>query len=156
MPNVNVGRITGAHGLKGDVKVEVLTDFIDRFQVGRRLRLKRRWVTVERARFQGSRLILKLSGVDSVDLAETLPGETLEAPYEPPELDEDEFLTADLIGLKVVTVEGVEIGVVADVLRMPAHDVIVVGERMIPAVKQFVKGVDLAAGTMTVELIEGM
>jgi len=155
--NVRVGRIVGAHGLKGDLKVEILTDFAERLDKGRRLRLKGDWVTVEAARIQKDRLIVHLSGIDKIDDAEALQWEYLEAPVdERPQLDEDEFVTADLIGMTVVTTDGTEIGAVTDVLLMPAHDVLVVGTVMIPAVKRFVKDVNVPDRRITVELIEGM
>jgi 16S rRNA processing protein RimM len=155
--NVRVGRIVGAHGLKGEMKVEVLTDFVEKLEVGRRLRLKNEWVNVTAAREQNGRLLLKLSGVEDVDTAKALFGQYLEVPEgERPELDEDEYISADLVGLSVVTTGGKEIGKVTDVLLMPAHDVLVVGEVMIPAIKQFVKHVDLPNKRIVVELIEGM
>src|SRR5579862_1408199 len=96
--NVRVGRIVGTHGLKGDLKVEILTDFAERLDKGRRLRLKENWVTVETARIQKDRLIVHLSGIDSIDDAEALQWEYLEAPVdERPELEADEYVTADLI-----------------------------------------------------------
>ena len=157
MSNVRVGQIVGTHGLKGDVKVELLTDFIDRLDVGRRLRLKGDWITVRSARLQKDRLILGLVGLDDVDSAQALQWEYLEAPEEErPELDEDEYATADLIGMEVVTTDGEDLGKIDNVLAMPAQDVLVVGSIMIPAVKQFVKSVDIASRRITVELIEGM
>ena len=70
-------------------------------------------------------------------------------------MEENEFFTEDLIGLKVVTTDGQELGVVDDVLGAPAQDILVIGEVMIPAVKEFVKEVDLEAGLIRVELIPG-
>src|SRR5579862_5839076 len=117
MKTVRVGQIVGTHGLKGDMKVELLTDFIDRLDAGRRLRLKGDWVTVESSRLQKDRLILKLSGYNGIDAAQTLQWEYLEAPEEErPELDEDEYATADLIGMEVVTAEGMALGKVENVL----------------------------------------
>jgi 16S rRNA processing protein RimM len=155
--NVRVGRIVGTHGLKGEIKVEVQTDFIERLDVGRRLRLKGDWVTVEHAREHKGKLLLFITGIDHIDKAEALQWEYLESPEaERPELDEDEYVTADLVGLDVFTVSGEGLGPVKDVLLMPAHDVLVVGEILIPAVKHFVKEVDLADKRIVVELIEGM
>ena len=89
--------------------------------------------------------------------AETLQWQYLEIPTPArPELDDDEFLSQDLIGLKVVTTDGKELGEVEDVVVMPAHDVIQVGELLIPAVLEFIKDVDLDSGVMTVQLIPGM
>lgn len=152
-----VGRIVGTRGLKGEMKVEVLTDFLERMDVGRRLRLDGRWVTVENARIHNDRLLLCLSGVNTIEEAEALYRKVLEAPTdERPELEEDEFVTADLIGLNVQTTDGENLGKVDDVLLMPAHDVLQVGEILIPMVKQFVKRVSLEEKLIEVQLIEGM
>ena len=62
----------------------------------------------------------------------------------------------DMIGLKVVTLEGRELGSVDEVLAYPAQDILKIGEVMIPLVKQFVKSVDFEKATITVDLIPGM
>src|SRR5512141_830607 len=93
--SVRVGRIVGARGLRGELKVEVMTEFIERLEAGRRLRLRGDWVTVETARIQNNRLLLKLSGIDTMDQAKDIQWEYLEAPEdERPELEEDEYITA--------------------------------------------------------------
>ena len=154
---VPVGRIVGAFGLKGELKVEPLTDFLERMHKGARLKLKDEWVTVESFRIHKERPLLKLSGIDSMTAAQALQWQELySANTERPPLEEDEFLTEDLIGLKVVTDEGQELGEVDDVLEMPAHDVLKIGELLIPAVKEFVKDIDLDNETITVKLIPGM
>ena len=75
-------------------------------------------------------------------------------------LAEGRFFVHELIGTTVRTEEGEVLGVLTEVLRMPAQDVYVVkgegGEFMIPAVEAFVRAVDVSARTMTVRLIEGM
>ncbi|MDR3692494.1 MAG: ribosome maturation factor RimM [Fimbriimonas sp.] len=157
MTFIQIGQIVGAFGLKGQVKVQPMTDFLDRFKKGSRLRLKGEWVEVESFSIHKGRPLVKLRGIDDVSTAETLQWEYLEtAETGRPELDDDEFLTQDLIGLVVTTVDGILLGKIDDVVTMPAHDVIQIGELLIPAVKEFVKDVDLEAGTMTVELIPGM
>ncbi|MEZ0327200.1 MAG: ribosome maturation factor RimM [Fimbriimonas sp.] len=152
-----VGRIVGAFGLKGELKVDPLTDFVERMHKGSRLRLKDDWVTVESFRIHKGRPLLKLSGIDDVDAAQALQWQELfSAEKATPNLEEDEFLTEDLIGMMVVTTEGQEIGLVDDVLVTPAHDVLVIGPVMIPAVKEFVKQVDLDDDRITVQVIPGM
>ena len=71
-------------------------------------------------------------------------------------MEEDEYLLEDLIGLKVVTVEGEELGVVDAIEDYPAHEILLVGEIMIPLVDEFIKDIDLEDGVMTVKLIYGM
>jgi 16S rRNA processing protein RimM len=134
-----------------------MTDFVDRFEKGSRLRMNDNWVEVESFAIHKDRPLIKLRGIDSVEAAEALQWAFLEAPALAAEdLDDDEYLTEDLIGLTVSTTDGKLIGKIDDVMPMPAHDVLVIGEIMIPAVAEFVKDVDLDAGTMTVQLIPGM
>ena len=152
-----IGQIVGAFGIRGQVKVDPSTDFLDRFAAGSRLRLNGNWVEVETFAVHKKRPLIKLRGIDTTNQAEALQWQYLETPTErKPDLADDEFLSADLVGLKVVTVEGRELGKVTDVIPMPAHDVIQVGELLIPAVVEFVTDVDLDAGIMTVKLIPGM
>jgi len=154
---VKIGQIVGAWGIRGQVKVEPLTEFADRFKIGTRLRLGGHWVTVEDFSVHKGRPLLKLSGVDDMNAAEALQWQYLELEDAPPvELEEDEYLSEDLIGMQVTTTAGEQLGRVDRVLPYPAHDVLQVGEILIPAVKQFVKKVDLKARRIEVELIEGM
>lgn len=134
-----------------------MTDFLERFQKGSKLKLKGEWVEVLDFTIHKNRPHLKLSGINSATAAEQLQWEYLEAPEDDkPELEEDEFFSEDLIGLKVVTVEGRELGEIDDIIPMPAHDVIQIGSLLIPAVREFVKDVDFDTNTMTVKLIPGM
>ena len=80
-----------------------MTSFMERFKKGTRLRLKNEWVTVESYSLHKNRPLLKLSGTNTANEAEKLQWEYLEGSADfTPELDDDEFMTEDLIGLKVV------------------------------------------------------
>ncbi|HZH98741.1 MAG TPA: ribosome maturation factor RimM [Fimbriimonadaceae bacterium] len=154
---MRVGRIVGSFGIKGQVKVEPLTDFPERMSPGARIRLDNDWIEIQKASWHKNQLILTIEGVPDRTAADGLKWKYLEAPAgERPELDEDEYYTVDLINVEVFTAEGEGLGPVDDVIEGPAHDILVVGEIMIPAVKEFVKDVDLEAGRITVELIPGM
>jgi 16S rRNA processing protein RimM len=169
--NLKVGRIVNTHGLKGQLKVEVLTDFEQRLAKGRRVRLKDDWVTIESSQWQNDRMLVKLSGINDIDSARALQWEYLyAAPGEEIELEEDEYFVEDLVGMKVVTTDGDELGEVDAVEAYPAHDILVITSAntsnsklptpnsplMLPFAEQFVKKVDFEAETITVELIEGM
>ncbi len=117
--------------------------------------LRGQWVEVESMSIHKGRPLIKISGIEDLTAAEKLQWEYLEAVGRP-ELDEDEYLAEDLIGLKVVTDTGQELGEVEDVLPYPAQDVLQVGEILIPLIKQFVKKIDPDNGTITVHLIPGM
>ncbi len=156
MDLIPVANIVGTHGLKGYLKLELLTDFPERLGIGSRLRLKDRWCEVEDAVVHKGRLMIKLEGVRDRNAAEALRGQTLEAVDARPELEEDEYMLEDLIGAEVYETDGSLLGTLDDVLAMPAQDVLVVGETMIPFVKEFVKKVDVDQNTITVQLIPGM
>ncbi len=152
---VRVGQIVGSFGLKGKLKVAPETEFLSRFETGSRLRLRGEWVEVESMVIHKGRPLIKLPGIDDPTAAETLKWEYLEA-LGRPEMDEGEYLAEDLIGLKVVTEEGEELGQVDQILAYPAQDLIVVGEIMIPMVDEFVKEIDFDKETIQVHLIPGM
>jgi 16S rRNA processing protein RimM len=154
---VRVGQVVGAFGLKGHLKILPLTDFLERFDVGATLRVREELHEVLENKWHKNQLLLKLSGIDDLTAAESYKWAYLEAiGDERPELDEGEYLTEDLIGMTVSTAEGKLLGQIDDVLEMPAHDVLVVGSIMIPAVKEFVKDVNVEDRTVVVELIPGM
>lgn len=155
---VRVAQIVGPFGIKGQVKLKLLTDFPERFEAGRRLRLADEWVTIEESLVHKNQLVVRLTGVNDRTDAERLQWSYLEAlADERPELeDDDEYFTEDLIGLEVVTTDGRSLGKVDRVDAYPAHDVLVVGNILIPAVKAFVHDIDFDEETITVQLIPGM
>lgn len=154
---IPVGRIVATFGLKGQVKVVPLTDFLERFHTGARFRVQGNWLTLESAALHKHQLLLKFDGIDDISDAEPLRGLVLEVPSSArPQLEEGEYLTSELIGLSVFTTKGEELGAIDRVDRAPAHDLIVVGDIVIPAVKQFVKDVDVKGKRIVVELIPGM
>ena len=105
MPDfIQIGRIVGAFGLKGELKVDPMTDFLDRFQKGSRLRLNGDWVTVESVRMHKGRPLVKLSGIDDATAAEKLQWAYLEGEQQELELDDDEYLAEDLVGMQVFSV----------------------------------------------------
>lgn len=152
---VEVGQIVGSFGLKGQVKVQPSTVFLERFGKGERLLINGEWYEIEKSSIHKNRPLLKLKGIGSVEAAEALKWATLMAVGNP-ELKDGEFLVEDLIGLEVVDQEGRILGPVKEVLNYPAHDLLVVGELLVPLVKEFVKDVDLESRRITVHLIPGM
>jgi len=163
---VTVGRIGRAHGIRGAVVVGVRTDVPElRFVKGARLDTDPAGVgplTVAATRWHSGELLIRFAGIDDRSAAEELRGTWLfvdSATIAPPD-DPDEFNDTDLIGLSVRTLDGADVGTVADVLH-PAQDLLVVKapdgrEIMIPFVKVIVPEVDLKAGTLTIDPPEGL
>jgi 16S rRNA processing protein RimM len=87
-------------------------------------------------------------------------GALLQVPQEIPTDGDDAWYECDLIGMAVVDEHDHELGVLDTIWELPAHSVLVVKqggrELLIPAVKEFVRAVDLAQRRMTVRMIEGL
>ncbi len=155
-PEVTIGTVITPHGIRGELRVKLLTDFPERFE-----ELDEVWVEIpgesgrvmeiESVRPYKEGLILKLSGVEDRTAAEGYRGADLRIDEgQMVELEDGEFYIHDLIGLEVFTTEGVSLGQVTQVLQGAANDVYVTPKGMIPAVKQFVVEIDLAARKMLV------
>lgn len=163
---VVVGRIGRPHGLRGEVRVGVRTDEVQRrFEVGQSLLVGGgEYLTVTSARWQGSSLLVGFEGIDDRDTALALGGSWVEADVLVSELPSgpDEYFDRSLLGLVVVPVSGGEpVGRVEEVLHFPGHDVFVVkdesgGEVLVPFVSAIVTSVDLAAGIVEVDLPPGL
>lgn len=162
-----VGRIGKAHGLRGEVTVEVRTDDPElRFAPGALLEtdpLRRGPLTVASGRVQGGRLVLRFEGIEDRTAAEGLRNTLLIVEADPEELpdDPDEFYDHQLVGLRVVTVAGDEVGTVAEMLHLPTQDLFAVTrpdgrEVLIPFVEEIVPGVDLEERTVLVDPPAGL
>jgi len=162
-----VGRIGKAHGVKGEVTVEVRTDDPDlRFAVGAELLTEpavRGPLTVSRSRVQGGRLVLSFEGVPDRNAAEALRNTMLVAEIDPDELpdDPDEYYDHQLEGLTVRTVDGAELGVVEQMIHGPAQDLFAIrrphgGELLLPFIAEFVPEVDLERGLVIADPPEGL
>lgn len=156
---LEAGRITNTHGIKGEVKIEAWTDdaeFLRQFKV---LYIDNKPVKVTESRVHKGFLLAKLEGVDDVNAAMILKNKPVYFDRNDAKLPKGGFFLADLMGARVVDEAGGELGVLEDILEMPAGNIYVVkGEReiLIPAVPEFIVDTDIKAGIITVSLIEGM
>lgn len=154
-----MGRIAAPFGIKGWVKVQPFSDDpgtlmdLESWRVGRGERQTH--YSVEVIQDHGNILVAKLVGVDDRDAAFALRGHEISvARSELPPPEENEFYWSDLIGLKVVNREGIELGRVDSLLETGAQDVLVIKgkrEHLIPFVAAIVGTVDVAGGTIEVD-----
>lgn len=161
-----VGRIGRAHGIRGDVAVEVRTDDPGaRFADGTVLLTDPAWagpLTIATTRNHSGRLLVRFEGVRDRNAAEALRGTVLqvESADVAPLDDPDEFHDHELIGLAVRTADGERVGEVTDVLHH-AQDVLVVGrpdgeEVLVPFVGPLVPEVDVDAGHLVIDPPPGL
>lgn len=157
---VIVGEVAGAFGVKGWVKVHSHTDPPNNILNYGPWRLEGKGsakeCTVLSGRMQGAAVIAQLEGVDDRDQAlELRSSKILVLRDRFPPAEPGHYYWADLIGLRVVNIDGIDFGEVSEVLSTGANDVIVAKgerERLIPfVVGQFVKEVDLEKRTMQVD-----
>lgn len=149
------------HGLKGEVRVLAFSPTGRNLQRGRPVYLDGVRRTVERSRDDGGQWILQLGGLSNRNAVEGYRGELIEAADDDVLRDDDEsFFLHELIGLKVVTVEGDELGTVVEVLQPGGNDVYVVagerGEILVPAVGEVIDRIDVSAGLIAITPLPGM
>ena len=164
---VVIGEIARAHGLRGELRVTPLTDHPERFErvtacvlwdVARDRREPRR---ITAARRQGDAVLVSLEGCESVEDASALVGRLVALPEaEALPLAPGQFYPWQLAGCRVLTEDGREVGRVTGVERGGAQDRWVVAgegrEHLIPAVREIVLDVDLAARRVVIRPPEGL
>ena len=160
---LEVGKVTGVHGLMGEVRVQPWADspeFLCQFKT---LYVDEAHfpMTVQRARVHKNMVIIKFDGPTDVPSAMALRGATLFIDRADAQLPEGAFFLADIYGLEVRDAATGEIlGNIEDVLTLPANNVYVVkgGKRewMIPAVPQFIAETNIEEGFLLVNLMEGL
>ncbi|MFE4264437.1 ribosome maturation factor RimM [Streptomyces sp. NPDC056883] len=149
-----VARIGRAHGIKGEVTVEVRTDEPElRLSPGAVLRTEPAStgpLTIEAGRVHSGRLMLRFAGVKDRTAAEALRNTLLIAEVDPSELpeEEDEYYDHQLMDLDVVLADGTEIGRITEISHLPSQDLFIVErpdgtEVMIPFVEEIVTEIDL-------------
>jgi len=160
-----IGRILGAFGVRGEVKVEVLTDFPERFQEMKRAYIGKgddvRPVAVLGSRFHRRRVLLRLEGCPDRSAAQRLRGQWLYIPVdEAVPLAEDEYYEYEVLGLRVETVEGEFLGHVREVIFTGANEVFIVegeqGELLLPVLKDVVLEIDRSGERVLVALPPGL
>ena len=158
-----VAQVLAAHGIRGELKCRVVTDFPKRrFKPGKTVILRGERHTIQAARVQGMTVLLKLAEVGDRTVAETYHGADVEVPTEdagPP--PRGQFYWHQVIGLRVEhATTGEPLGKVSDIIETGANDVYVVrgerGEILVPAIKDVVRRIDPAAGRMLIEPLPGM
>ncbi len=157
-PLLRVAHVRRVHGVRGEVRVQTLGGDLGRFAPGTALLAERegRRLTVASSRpLDGDDILLAFAELPSREEAATVSGDYLCVDRaQARALGDDEWFVWQLVGLRVVSNGGEELGVVRDVEEQPASDVIVVGagadEQRYPLVREWVQSVDVAAGVVVV------
>ena len=158
-----VGKVTKAHGLRGEVTILPLTDNPHRFSAGGVVYLEDgRALPIGQARGNGPRLLVTFEGVADRAAAETLRGAMLVVPESDlPELPEGTYWPHELEGCEVVTAAGRPLGTITDVVANRANDIWITTdpdgrEILVPAIREVVDEVDIPARRVTVNEVPGI
>jgi 16S rRNA processing protein RimM len=159
---VAVAQIVKPHGLAGEVTVELYTDFPERLaeaegiEVSGPGRARRLRVASLRPTSQGRGLI-KFDGVDNRDEAEKLRGCLVRVDRDSiPAPPEGAYYDFQIVGLRVVTTAGKQLGQVTEIIRTGANDVYVTERALIPAVDSVIREIDLERGEIVIEEVAGL
>ncbi|MGH8011093.1 MAG: ribosome maturation factor RimM [Candidatus Binataceae bacterium] len=163
---LRVGQITGAHGLRGAVRLRPDNPDSPAVAAARRILLEREGKVREYGlltcrRINRHVMRLTLDGIEDADAAEALKGATaLIAAADLPRLRADEFYYFQVIGAQVQTSDGRRLGRVEEVFSNGANEVWIVREGtfelMIPVIADVVCGLDLERRLITVEAVPGL
>ncbi|HZG72908.1 MAG TPA: ribosome maturation factor RimM [Chondromyces sp.] len=165
----NVGKIVNTHGVRGEIRVISRTDFPEeRYKQGNTLYIfmpgaeEGKPVTVTSHRQHKSFDLLTFEGYNNINEVEPLKGAILKVPESQlGELEEGEYYFHEIVGCKVETLDGEEVGEVKEILTPGANDVWVVKgtkgkEVYIPYIEDIVKKVDIANKLIIIDPMEGL
>lgn len=159
---MELGYVNNVRGLRGEIKVIHYCDYKEFFEELDSVIIKNTEYEIESIKYYKDQVILKLSGIDTVEQAEALKNQTVYAEKDAlPALKEGVFYIADLIGVKAYLEDGSYVGEVTDVLQNGPTDIFVLAkedgrEVMIPRVKEFIPFISVTDKKMTITPIDGL
>ena len=158
---LTIGQILAPWGVKGKLKVKVITDFPQRFAPSSKIYINRQPMTIDSTEQHKGKVIIKLNQIDTIEAAQRLRGQPIEIHHSQLyPLPEGQYYHFQLIGLEVWTTQGKLLGNITEILTAESNDNYVVsgdkGEILIPAIEDVVKSIDLDSRRITIEPIEGL
>ncbi len=158
---ITVGRILAPWGIEGKLKVEVETDFPQRFAPSSLVYVKHLPMTIKSSQWHKGKAVIKLNTIDSIEAARPLQGQAIEIRRDQVyPLPDGQYYRFQIIGLKVKTTAGESLGTISEILSTESNDNYIVRqinrEILIPAIDDVVKSIDLDKGEMLIEPIDGL
>ena len=160
-----IGRVVAPFGIRGELKVRLLTDIPDRFEQLETIYLgpNHRQYLIERVRpYKGEMILLKLAGLDDANAVEPLRQQEILIPISQlAKLPTGSYYQHDILGLSVLTLDNRELGPIVDIIETGSNDVYSIrgsdGKQiLIPAIKDVIKRIDLVRRTMYIDPLPGL
>lgn len=159
---LEIGKVTGTRGLKGELRVEPWCDSPDILAGLKKIYINDRALNILSARVQKSMVIMTLEGINDIDEAEKLRNTIINIDRNDLKLEKGQYFIQDLIGLKVIDVDNDNLyGKITDVLKTGANDVYqVTGENnknyLVPVIQDVVLEVNIAEGYVKIRPLKGI
>jgi len=157
---LEAGKIVSTHGVRGEVRILPWADTPDFLAGFKRLYISGSPVKVQSSRVHKGCVIAALEGVTDIEGAIMLKNKVVSIARGDAQLDEGRYFIADLVGLHAVdAATGEALGLVADVMTLPANNVYVIRgarEILVPAVPDFIDEISIDGGYIKLRLIDGM
>lgn len=161
---VIIGKFRKPHGIRGEIRMTVLTDFPDLIEKGMTIYLGEKYqpYTINGLRWKGEDLLVSLEEMPDRTAVEIFRNIMVSVKSEDiPEPDEGEYYLHQLIGMEVITDEGENLGKLTEVILTGANDVYLVSppqgkEILLPAIEEVILAINLEDQTMTVHIIPGL
>ena len=163
-----IGKIVNTHGIKGEVRVQVTTDFPEKrfaphekvyaFKDGKMVKE----LTIKTHRKHKNFDLLSFEGLPDINLVESLKGDDLKISEEQQDqLENEEYYYHQIVGLKVFDLDNNEIGVIKEILQPGANDVWVVerqekSDLLLPAIQDVIKDIQVENGKVIIDMLEGL
>lgn len=160
MEKIIIGKVLKTHGLKGELKIKPLTDFVEeRFVKGNKVFINDTELVIKSTRnFKGSILVI-FEGYEDINLVEKFHSQDIYDFQDNIILEEDQFFFSDLLECEVYNNDKL-VGKVVDILENPTQDVLIIktinGNKMVPYVDAFIKEVDIEAKIIKINVIKGL
>ena len=160
-----IGKVVALFGVRGELKVRLFTDIPNRFAELDAVHAgpdHTRHLIQKVRPYKGEMIVLKLEGIDDANAAESMRNQDLRIPLsELAKLPPDSYYQHDILGLRVFTLDRLELGKIVDILITGGNDVYVVkatdgSQVLIPAIKDVIKEIDLIRHTMYIDPLPGL
>lgn len=163
---ITIGKARKTHGVRGELRIEPLTDHPERFTGLRRVYLtpprgESRQCTVRSVRYMDGAPLVLFEGYDTPEKARELNGWLIQVPEEEAvPLPDGQYYWFELIGMEVLSESGEKLGTIVDIFETGSNDVYVVKagkkEIYLPATREVIKQVDRATKRMVIHVMEGL
>ena len=160
-----IGKVVALFGIHGELKVLLLTDIPNRFAELDAVHAgpeHTRYPIQSVRPYKGEMVVLKLAGIDDANAAEPLRNLDLQIPESKlAKLPPDSYYQHDILGLRVLTIDGRDLGPIVDIIVTGSNDVYTIKtpdgrQVLIPAIKDVIKQIDLIRSTMYIDPLPGL